>query len=156
MGYTHYWTVKRNIPKATWATITTDVRAIVKHAIENHIGLVVESDSNEAPEITEEHFCFNGAGDAGHETFFVSRVIRAPEYQDDNPKWTFCKTAQKPYDIAVTAILAYLDSIHPGLYVVTSDGDLHEWSPGIALARAALPVYAQTIFAPRSLNKVEA
>ena len=42
----------------------------------------------------------------------------------DNPRWDFCKTARKPYDIVVTACLAVLGE--HGL-AITSDGDEQDW-----------------------------
>lgn len=150
MGYTHYLTVsKAEIDAKTWEQITDDVKAIVG---KSPVLLVREYDRvDEKPEINGEVIAFNGPGEDGHETFWVSRVNdRAPRYKGDNPRWSFCKTAQKPYDVVVTAILAYLASVWPNLYSVTSDGDQEEWRDGVDLARAALPNNAISV--PRGVR----
>jgi hypothetical protein len=153
MGYTHYWTVSKPIVEAeTWKKIIDDVRVIVS---KSPAPLAREFDNTtEKPHIDGAFIAFNGIGDNGHETFWVSRVNdRKPRYVGDNPQWSFCKTAHKPYDVTVTAILAYLDSVWPNFYSVTSDGEPEEWQAGIDLAKAALPEKDNIISVPRKVRK---
>ena len=153
MGYTHYVTVSKPIVEAaTWKKIIDDVRVIVS---KSPVPLAREYDTiTEKPQIDGARIAFNGIGDDGHETFWISRVNDGkPRYDGDNPLWSFCKTAHKPYDVTVTAILAYLDSVWPNLYSVRSDGEPKEWQAGIDLAKAALPDQAHAIFVPREVSK---
>ena len=60
------------------------------------------------------------AGD-GHETFVMTRKKRArykyehePEDAEVGPRFEFCKTAAKPYDVAVVAILIAASDIGGG------------------------------------------
>lgn len=151
MGYTHYWTrSKFEISKKDWALIAADVAKIVA---ESPVPLAFEYDEiDKTPCVDAELIRFNGVGDAGHETFYIARCIpadeRKPRYPDDNRKWSFCKTAHKPYDIVAVAVLAYLGSCWPKLFSVDSDGDAAEWREGTELAQSALPDRARSITAP--------
>lgn len=143
MGYTHYWTQKRDITAREWATATADVHTILKQAQLDGIELAdAGGEAGTKPDVDAQQFSFNGVDDAGHETFQINRLIdtRAPRYDGDNPAWAFCKTAQKPYDTAVTAVLCYLASaLAKPAFTVTSDGDVADWQDGLTLARKALP-----------------
>ena len=124
MGYTHYW-MPKPIHSFTWKTVESDMRKLFA-ACDTLCG---EYDAPEsAPVLTEDLLAFNGKGELGHETFWIDR---------GGLVWTFCKTAQKPYDTAVTACLIYLASLHG--FHVTSDGDESDWQAGLALARKVWP-----------------
>ena len=104
MGYTHYWTPQRPINKEELAFIkevvnTTDVELA---------GWNGEQDTE--PELTLELVSLNGVGSDSHETFSLGG--------DD---WYFCKTAMKPYDEVVVAILSELNKT--GALKWTSDGE---------------------------------
>jgi len=71
---------------------------------------------------------FNGKDDEGHETFMLT-----PDPSDFN----FCKTAQKPYDLVVVAILCLL--AHRTDTGVSSDGDRSDWAEGLKLAQRVAP-----------------
>jgi len=93
-----------------------------------------EYDEHAKPPLVNSHqIHFNGQGDEGHETFYIPRK-RDP----DNP-FTFCKTAQKNYDLYVTAILCIMEHIAPDAINVRSDGDPADWIEGLALAREFIP-----------------
>lgn len=69
---------------------------------------------DQEPIIAPTYICFNGKDDEGHETFSIDV---------DDPSWDFCKTACKPYDIAVCKILLLLACHYGSDHVrVTSDG----------------------------------
>lgn len=70
----------------------------------------------------------NGMDEDAHETFSF------PPSRD----WCFCKTAYKPYDVVVTAILIASNAICPGAFSYGSDGDASDWEAGLNLARRAL------------------
>jgi hypothetical protein len=76
---------------------------------------------------------FNGNSAKGldHESFWLALdpdVVAASGFE-------FCKTAQKPYDVVVTAILAVMAEV--GLNV-SSDGDADDWKPGLTFAADVL------------------
>ncbi|POB12323.1 hypothetical protein [Sulfobacillus sp. hq2] len=60
-------------------------------------------------------------GDCSHESFCFDQTA--------NDSFAFCKTAFKPYDIAVTAALIVIKHYLPAV-VVTSDGDDEKWADG--------------------------
>lgn len=88
-------------------------------------------------------FRFNGLNDDAHETFYVDQ---------GNDEWSFCKTARKPYDVAVTAILAYLEGAHPDKFSVGSDGDSDDWQAGIKLLKTALGTKAAFAQVPAEIR----
>ena len=83
------------------------------------------------PQVTRRQVACNGDGEDAHEGFVVERVLarhgRAP--MDDGLYFEFCKTARKPYDLAVTAMLMALKLHYPEVRVF-SDGDAADWKPG--------------------------
>lgn len=80
------------------------------------------------PVFSENLIRFNGVGDEGHETFVVTPSARDFE---------FCKTARKPYDTAVVAILCLLH--HHTEIEVSSDGVPEDWWRGLEFARRIEP-----------------
>lgn len=126
MGYTHYFSSQRNFTDAEWAALTSITRKIVL-SVKNSIPLAFEcDDENTPPLIDNEQIRFNGVGDDGHETFIVSK-----KHSSD---FNFCKTAQKPYDEVVVAVLCAANSIAPSALDISSDGDAGCWKNGCALA----------------------
>jgi len=65
--------------------------------------------------------CFNGDGsvDLDHETFSVT---------PDPIDFEFCKTARKPYDLMVCAVLISMKK-HLVNFSYSSDGDAEDWKP---------------------------
>ena len=128
MGYTHYWSFP-TINNKTWARI----RAAVEEVVEDVPGLQLEFDNPEPPLIGREEIRFNGRGQYGHETFRVER---------DNPiGFNFCKTARKPYDEAVTAVLCIVGhhlGAMKGPHYISSDGSFSDWLEGRELATKVL------------------
>ncbi len=133
MGYTHYWKTTAPIPDDVWQLICGDAEKII---LLSPAKLVWEYDEpNKLPEVKrvkadggDTCIRFNGVGDDGHETFF---------FEQHATDFSFCKTAQKPYDVAVCAVLAAIAD-RTSLVKVSSDGDPSEWEEGLALARQAL------------------
>lgn len=71
----------------------------------------------------------NGVKDDGHETFLIT----------PNPcEFEFCKTAEKPYDLIVTAILCVFAEHGKANVSVSSDGREPDWQSGIAFASKTL------------------
>jgi hypothetical protein len=114
VGYTSYWnTEKCRTAKAKkdFVKALPTVRDIIKRYRDI---LCFECDEVEKePEVTDTSIRFNGRGKNGHETFLISL--------DDNDPSAFCKTARKPYDIAVCEVLLVLKAFMPK-FNLSSDG----------------------------------
>lgn len=74
----------------------------------------------------------NGRGENAHEDF----ILR--EHYKQNDVFNFCKTARKPYDLAVVACLVILKHYLGESIQVSSDGDVIDWRDGTKLARQLL------------------
>jgi hypothetical protein len=153
VGYTHYWTQLRDFKREEWADVVADIGAILTH-VQTVEGVPLADGSGEEgtkPEIDVNRVWFNGNGyDDSHETFGIYRVRPPKESWQTTRGNDFCKTARKPYDVAVTACLCYLATITE-THRVTSDGYGYEWLPGLQVARAALPRYANRLDIPRPI-----
>lgn len=129
MGYTHYF--EQNVPATTeqWKSITDDVRLLFGRC--HSLPIQRESDDPGPPEISDSRIWFNGIGDDGHESFVVPK---------ESYRFQFCKTAEKPYDTAVTAVLLLMHHHAPGCWDIRSDGSADEWAPGVDLINTALGI----------------
>lgn len=141
MGYTHYFKNAKEIAPRTWAKVCDDVRKIL--ALPEVARLVCREydEPDKAPEITESLIMFNGRGDDGHETAYFPR--EAFEFK-------FCKTARKPYDAVVCAVLLTIASRCAG-FTVSSDGERGDFSEGLALCERA----GVAVNVGRALRKVD-
>jgi len=130
MGYTHHWNLPE-IDEETWAKI----QAASEEVIAEVPNLQYEFNNPEPPLVDSDYIRFNGHGPAGHETFFLER--------DGLRGFNFCKTARKPYDEAVTAVLCIVghhltkEGTLKDPYYISSDGYFSEWT-GRELATRAL------------------
>lgn len=133
MGYTNYWRRKRDFTIEEWALIRKDVLDVIVHCDRKKIPLALESDfPNSGPRVNGSVVQFNGVGKDGHETFVVTRKM--PEIQpwqlsrETGETFDFCKTARKPYDLAVCLVLLSCVRRSPSIRV-SSDGDwdAREW-----------------------------
>lgn len=131
MGYTHYWEAAPGTvaDKEAFGHTLVDAKAIIEEA--GRQGIVIVREYNEPgtdPELTEGHIWLNGEGEDGHETFVF----------DASPgPFTFCKTARKPYDAVVTAILLSAQLHFGDALGISSDGDWDDWKPGRTLYEVA-------------------
>lgn len=143
MGYTHYWTQTRDFTVKEWEQIGKDMDALFEHvSIVQSIplaGAQGEPDTN--PIVNDDKIWFNGSGDGSHETFCLNRISKGRD---------FCKTAQKPYDLAVTAALCYLQSVTKS-HEVSSDGEESDWTKGLEEARKVWPQHAAVLAIPHSV-----
>lgn len=155
MGYTHHWTQLRDFAAEEFAEITQDVLAILTYAEQRH-GIAIcdgAASPGTRPKVTDAYIAFNGTdlGDLGHEGFAIERSRTLESWQrPDQLGWSFCKTARKPYDVAVTAVLCYLASVVRS-HDVSSDGRGADFVAGLALAREALPHHANRLDIPRTI-----
>jgi hypothetical protein len=130
MGYTHYFPQTRDFTDAEWDEIkaAADMLAIP--------GLAFGWDGRGKPEISDIRISLNGDAKNGydHETFEIRK--------EKIESFTFCKTAQKPYDMIVVAILCVCHGIAPGALDISSDGEPQDWFPGLHVAKTANPAAA--------------
>lgn len=151
MGYTHYFKFKGNtITPTQFANIVKDVKEIEKffkhtpvksqnagggyneHLVTLHDGwgkrkgihYIIEEIAGKQKVV---EFMLNGTdkGDLGHETFNL-KLGKQEELSG------FCKTARKPYDLAVTMILISAKYFAPDTEI-GSDGNIEDWEHGIEL-----------------------
>lgn len=80
-------------------------------------------------------------GDCSHETFGLPREMEVPAWESpsgDGLHFEFCKTAFKPYDLAVTAALVIAKHHLDDEIRVASDGELEQWMDAAILCENAL------------------
>ena len=149
MGYTHYWRQQRDFTSAEWNELTRLTKLITADG--SSILANGFSDRGSQPTIDNEKICFNGIGEDGHETFRITKKKREKaDYEKQEPynrqgeaydrqgAFEFCKTAQKPYDKYVVAVLCALFNMkikldeekYPVLYI-RSDGNTADWTEGL-------------------------
>ena len=145
MGYTHYWRQQRDFTDAEWQELTRLAKLITADGQ----GILANEydEENSKPTIDNEQIRFNGIGKDGHETFLITKKKRAKrEYEeqeayDRQGAFEFCKTAHKPYDKYVVAVLCALYNLsnvppqrnrnaHP-MREIRSDGNTADWTEGL-------------------------
>lgn len=149
MGYTHDWTQRRSFKNSEWPEVTADIQAILRD-VQHVQGIPLANGAGEpgtSPKFGASDIMFNGVDRDSYETFVVSRKRVKQEWQS-TPGRDFCKTARKPYDLAVVACLCYLATVTES-HSVSSDGTGTEWLDGLEEARRALPRYANVLDIPR-------
>lgn len=130
MGYTHYWSTESDIAAdAVWNRIKAAARSICANS-----NVVTKADTG-LERFDWKHIDINGVDDDAHETFLFERSAHS----------SFCKTARKPYDIVVAAILIYAKYELGDKLTLHSDGDFDdaEWQAALRLCKLAteLPTY---------------
>ena len=134
MGYTHYWKKIEELDQDKWNDFTKDVESLLKDSTT----IQLEDDVPKPPKITKDYIRFNGIGEKGHETFIFDRKQAMHSWtkveDTDGMYFNFCKTAYKPYDLYVVAVLV-LASLHFGDDILlSSDGSKHDLRTGHELA----------------------
>lgn len=132
MGYTHYWKIIE--PLKVSETQKTLIREVLKEEKKHLAGGMGKG----KPEFDDKHIWLNGKEgkeDLSHETF----EVKFGETSD----FEFCKTARKPYDMAVCKLLLIL-SLSKG-FSFSSDGELADESWPDALKWFTDKGYADTI-----------
>lgn len=126
MGYTHYFSGLTSTPE-----VLADATAIIDTAPV----LICGPQGQGLPVLDEtQGILLNGSAAAGesYETFCLPSGCGKNQ---PSARW-FCTTANKPYDIVVTAILVAAALRCPGS--LRSDGGLENWTAGIALFEKAV------------------
>ena len=131
MGYTHYWSFKsKDIDYRQHARAVSEIQILLSrlpefsetaggHYNNEPIGLR-SPDGTGKPILTLEEIKFNGDGrkNLDHESFWID--FNNLELSG------FCKTARKPYDLAVCLCLLCLSQNIDG-FKIGSDGDDEDW-----------------------------
>ena len=137
MGYTHYWRQLRDFTDTEWQELMRLTKLITASSGRD----IILSEFN----INNEEIRFNGYGEEGHETFLITKKKRAKadyeeqEAYDRQGAFDFCKTAQKPYDKYVVAVLCALYNIEVKewplgdgkIMSISSDGNTEDWTEGL-------------------------
>lgn len=131
MGYTHYWKFNEKPSQEKFAELVEGVKQIVATAEE--AGIAIGEQVYESG-----YFSFNGVDAGAHETFSID--IRTQEED-------FCKTAEKPYDMAVTASLILAKKIFGDDIEIRSDGDWSDWESGQLLYESVYDIQPENFLA---------
>ncbi len=155
MGYTHYFAYDPTAHSflGAWPRMVADARLIAWH-VRCSLEIPLANGVGEGkPELTERRVWLNGPNedDLGHETFRIDptpwklsvsdkeaaagHAAQADRGRADFDRCGFitgfCKTARKPYDIAVTSILLRCRHLAPDAFLIASDGAWQfEWHHG--------------------------
>jgi hypothetical protein len=130
MGYTHYWVLTEEPSREKFVEFAEGVKQIVETAKDAGIAIADE-------EYRDTLIVFNGVGADSHESFYVSA---------DGVDFNFCKTAQKPYDIAVTASLIHAKKVFGDKIKISSDGDWSDWDGGKLLYETVYDIQPECVF----------
>lgn len=145
MGYTHYWTIKQDLDtpddngNIKWHQFVKEAKQILEKFELTHPATLANGLGDKLGDYicdTDKGIIFNGYQDLSHETFLFTH---------EQVEFEFCKTAQKPYDIAVTAILLLAKDLFGGSVSLKSDGYVYEWEDGknlFAIALGRQPIIA--------------
>jgi hypothetical protein len=174
MGYTHYWYRLKEYPIKQFRKVIDDFLAVLPE-IEG-LGVKLKGwDGRGEPIINYEEVRFNGDsncnhnefkveylieprichGDCSHETFAFPRVfntaypIKLARYYLD-----CCKTAYKPYDLAVTTFLVIAKYHFEDDILLTSDGSQHDWMDAINLVDDFLG-YGEVMTIEEEIGKIK-
>lgn len=151
MGYTHYWRRPKELDQETFKLFVGDVKRILK-AVYGKIPLSGPTgDGLKKPQLTSNSIAFNGVGPNSHESFVIDRVFQPQEWQkpkEDGLYFDFCKTARKPYDLAVCAVLLAFKFHFGDVIKVSSDGGLSEgeWNPAVDLVKSIFDKETMTAY----------
>jgi hypothetical protein len=130
MGYTHYWTLEKPLTQGVFDAVRDRVKEIVETARE--AGIPMET------QFGISHVAINGQAEGAHETFSL--------HVGDHD-FNFCKTAQKPYDSVVTAILILLKHEIDKDITITSDGTWNDWEGGRLLFETVFDEQPESVIA---------
>ena len=115
MGYTHNWTPK-NVSNSKFGEFAEKCETL-KDKLPDDIKIRCGMGERE-PVFNSNEVWFNGDGenDLAHETLLL---------EPQSTKWSFCKTARKPYDLLVCGCLLLAHFMLD--YEIASDGDISDW-----------------------------
>ena len=137
MGYTHYWYIVDKISQDSWDKFLGDFRLVLPE-FKN----ILDTQGDQELQHDKDVVFLNGIGELTHETFCLDRVTDITGFtqrdEDNGLIFKFCKTAQKPYDIAVCSALIIAKKHFGESIMISSDGDNEEWQESKALCQKVL------------------
>lgn len=111
MGYTNYWHQHNDFTDEQWKSIKEEYEYIKEVC-----GNVIKDET-----ITTDEIVFNGKESLSHETFVLKKDAKPfnfkKDYEGQDTSFYFCKTAMKPYDIAVWYMLTQIQRICPSVSI---------------------------------------
>lgn len=124
MGYTHYFKQEKPVNDQQWKSFQKDAEIMLKEI--QSMGIVLMSNDENDVLINNERVNLNGDESCGldHETFYMDKDYR---------RFNFCKTARKPYDLAVCSLLLLANEHMPEHHDIGSDGDFEDWKEAMEL-----------------------
>ena len=137
MGYTHYWNIADEISRDNWYKFIEDF-----HKILPNFESTLDIQGDQKLEHDKDVIFLNGIGELAHESFLLERVTDISGFtqrdDDDGLIFKFCKTAQKPYDIAVCSALIIAKKHFGESIRISSDGENHDWQEAKTLCENTL------------------
>lgn len=145
--YTHRYPQRKAATNKQWAAIIQDVQVLLTTlppnsesaggAFKNFTLLLAEGTGKIGtdPIVTDSEIALNGVNgkvDLSHESLWLTKA-RNKEVDAD-----YCKTARKPYDLVVCAVLIVLQHHAPDVWSISTDGTLEDWDPAREWVEAAL------------------
>jgi hypothetical protein len=149
MGYTHYWYRDESLmfpedSREFYAEFTRLAVKVIQTAEQQGIELADPSGEHlGAWRVDGDSVRLNGYGKNSHESFVWEKVCPEPQdWAEDSGYFDFCKTAQKPYDTVVTALLLAAREAYGSAVRISSDGSPSEWEDGVRLFKEATGLVA--------------
>ena len=137
MCYTHYWYIADEISQDSWDKFLGDFRLILPN-----FESTLDIQGDQKLEHDKDVIFLNGIGELAHESFLLERVTDISGFtqrdDDDGLIFKFCKTAQKPYDIAVCSALIIAKKHFGESIRISSDGENHDWQEAKTLCENTL------------------
>ena len=141
MGYTNYWENLGHKDDATnFLKVVEEAKKLYDNLPEHSESAggyhsadplkLCGWDGTGEPVFTETEISFNGDATLGldHESFRVT---------PNTSKFDFCKTARKPYDLMVCAVLISMKK-HLVTFSYSSDGNSDDWKPAKAFYKSVI------------------
>ncbi len=139
IGYTQYWQKNNDLDQKTWNEKFVPVCKEIIKTSEVPLGDAMGNEPEKSASTTfmglicdNQNIIFNGIGADSHETFHFSK---------QKEDFSFCKTARKPYDKVVVAILKLAEHCFEG-FSWSSDGNDDDHKEGTILLVDALTIFS--------------
>ena len=136
--YMHRYKQTKAATVKQWTNIKADVELLLANIPPTsesagstfaHLSLLLADGTGKpgtVPKVTTEEIALNGVEgkhDLSHESLWLTRT------KNIEPEAHYCRTARKPYDLVVCAVLLVLQHHAPGVWTITTDGTLEDWDP---------------------------
>jgi hypothetical protein len=147
MGYTHYLYRAPELEPAHYTAFAAEARTLLRDIdailVRDHGTGLAGPQGTGAVVVTDELVSFNGAAPSDYETCRIERSVAPDDYRRGDPDdhgrvFSFCKTAYKPYDAAVTAVYALAVDHFGAAVAADSDGGPEAIEEGRQLASRLL------------------